>query len=79
MGYLSCEDKLSDLKFLSLEKRKLWWDLIVAFQYPKAADKKAGEGLIQEHVVTGQGVMAANGQRVGLHLIKGTHSFLRVW
>ena len=29
----------------SLEKRRLWRDLIVAFQYLKEAYRKAGEGL----------------------------------
>jgi len=29
----------------SPEKRRLWGDLIAAFQYLKRADKKAGEGL----------------------------------
>lgn len=32
--------------FFSLQKRRLWKDLLETFQHPKRACKKAGEGLL---------------------------------
>ncbi|GAB0205484.1 coiled-coil domain-containing protein 112 [Grus japonensis] len=55
LEHLSCKDRLRELGLLSLEKRWLWGDLIVAYQYLKGPTGKLERDCLSGSVVTGQG------------------------
>ncbi|PKU42332.1 hypothetical protein llap_7362 [Limosa lapponica baueri] len=63
---LCCEVRLRELGLISLEKRRLWGDLIVALSVPKRGLQERGESSFAGPVAIGQEVMALNYKREDL-------------
>ncbi|GAB0179185.1 hypothetical protein GRJ2_000383800 [Grus japonensis] len=69
LEHLSSEDRLRELGLFSLEKRRLWGDLIVSFQYLKGPTEKLEGDCLHRHGVTGQAFNLKEG-RLKLHIRK---------
>jgi len=66
LQHLSYEEGLRELGLFSTEEKRLWGDLIVAFQYIKGIIRKTERDFLPGPVVTGQEAEVLSQKRVGL-------------
>jgi len=64
LEHLFCEETLGELGLFSMEKRRLWGYLIMAFQYLKGAYKRMERDFLAGSVVIGQKVIILTYKRV---------------
>lgn len=67
LEHLFHEDKLRELGLFKMEKRRLWGDLLGAFQYHEGVYNKGGiRTFLYRQIVTGPGTMVLKRKREGL-------------
>ncbi|KAK4829117.1 LOW QUALITY PROTEIN: hypothetical protein QYF61_002155, partial [Mycteria americana] len=78
--HLSYEERLSKLGLFCLEKRRLWGDLIEAFQYTKGSYKKGGERLFYQGLTRGSDFKLKEGSfRLDIRMKFFTMRVVRHW
>jgi len=60
LEHLSCEDRQRELGLFSMDKSRLWGDLIATFQYLKGAYRKDGENILSRACCDKTRVMVLN-------------------